>query len=256
MSAASGSEAMPPLALLAGGRATRLYPLTQAMPKSLMPVAGEPFLAHQLRWLAGQGVRDVVICCGHLASQIRGYAGDGAAFGVSLRYSDDGERALGTGGAVRRALPELGERFLVMYGDSLLMAPIAPVWRAFLAQSEPGMMTVYRNENRWDASNVEIAHGRVVRYEKGSRRAELTHIDYGLSVFRAEAFAGIPDGRVFDLRLVFDELIEQGRLACHEVKQRFYEIGSFEGLRETEALLARRARTHPADAARWNEASA
>jgi MurNAc alpha-1-phosphate uridylyltransferase len=235
---------MPPLALLAGGRATRLYPLTAAMPKSLMPVAGEPFLAHQLRWLAGQGVRDVVLCSGHLSSQIREYAGDGAAFGVSLRYSDDGERALGTGGAIRKALPLLGEAFLVMYGDSLLTAPIAPVWRAFQAQKCLGLMTVFRNENRWDASNVEIGEGRVLRYEKGSQRAGLTHIDYGLSVFRAEAFQGIPEGRVFDLRLIFDELIARGQMACHEVRQRFYEIGSFEGLHETEALLRRRVKAH------------
>jgi NDP-sugar pyrophosphorylase family protein len=245
MNAASGFDKMPPLALLAGGRATRLYPLTQAMPKSLMPVAGEPFLAHQLRWLAGQGVRDVVLCCGHLGSQIREYAGDGAAFGVALRYSEDGERALGTGGAIRRALPLLGEAFLVMYGDSLLTAPVAPVWRAFEAQKCAGLMTVFRNENRWDASNVEIGGGRVLRYEKGSERAGLTHIDYGLSAFRAEAFAAIPDGRVFDLRLVVDELIEGGELACHEVKQRFYEIGSFDGLHETEALLSRRAMARP-----------
>ncbi|ACO34012.1 MULTISPECIES: sugar phosphate nucleotidyltransferase [Acidobacterium] len=245
MSAVSGSEAMPPLALLAGGRATRLYPLTQTVPKSLMPVAGEPFLAHQLRWLAGQGVRDVVLCSGHLASQIREYAGDGEAFGVALRYSDDGERALGTGGAIRRALPLLGEAFLVMYGDSLLTAPLAPVWRDFQSQSCAGLMTVFRNENRWDASNVETGGGRVLRYEKGSQRAGLTHIDYGLSVFRAEAFQGIPDGRVFDLRLIFDELIARGELACHEVQQRFYEIGSFEGLHETEALLNRRAMARP-----------
>jgi len=240
MNATSGSEPMPSLALLAGGRATRLHPLTHAMPKSLVPVAGEPFLAHQLRWLAGQGVHEVVLCCGYLASQIREYAGDGAAFGVALRYSDDGEQALGTGGAIRRALSLLGDAFLVMYGDSLLTAPIAPAWRAFQAQKCLGLMTVFRNENRWDASNVEIGEGRVLRYEKGSQRAGLTHIDYGLSIFRAEVFAGIPEGRVFDLRLIFDELIARGQLACHEVRQRFYEIGSFDGLHETEALLGRR----------------
>lgn len=242
MSAASSSKAMPALALLAGGRATRLHPLTQAIPKSLMPVAGEPFLAHQLRWLARQSVRDIVICCGHLASQIQAYAGDGERFGVSLRYSDDGERALGTGGAIRRALPELGDAFMVLYGDSLLTAPLLPAWQAFQQQPCLGMMTVFRNENRWDASNVQIADGRVVRYEKGGSRAGLTHIDYGLSLFRAETFAAIPEGRVFDLGLIFDDLTRTGQLACHEVTQRFYEIGSFAGLSETEALLKQRGR--------------
>jgi NDP-sugar pyrophosphorylase family protein len=228
---------MPALALLAGGRATRLYPLTERMPKSLVPVAGEPFLAHQLRWLAGQGVRDVVICCGHLAGPVREFAGDGERFGVSVRYSEDGDRALGTGGAVRHALPLLGEKFLVMYGDSLLTAPLGAMWEAFCEQLCRGMMAVYRNEDRWDASNVEIGDGRVVRYEKGRRRAGLTHIDYGISAFHSEAFARIPDGRVFDLGLVFQELIECGGLACHEVRERFYEVGSFAGLSETEAML-------------------
>lgn len=225
------------LALLAGGRATRLYPLTAMMPKSLVPVAGEAFLAHQLRWLCGQGVTDVVICCGHMAKPIREFAGDGERFGLRVRYSEDGVFALGTGGAIRHALPLLGERFLVMYGDSLLGASLGEMWRAFCAQECLGMMAVYRNENRWDASNVEICDGRVVRYEKGARDAGLTHIDYGVSAFRADAFAGIAEGRTIDLGLVLQDLISGDGLACHEVRERFYEIGSFEGLQETEAML-------------------
>ncbi len=237
MSAPSGTEPMPPLALLAGGLATRMRPLTETVPKSLLPVGGEPFLAHQLRWLAGQGVRDVVICCGHMAGQIRDYAGDGARFGVRLRYSRDGEKALGTGGAVRHALPMLGNEFLVMYGDSLLTVSVPEVWGAFRGHSCTGLMTVFRNEDRWDASNVEISGGRVVRYEKGSHRAGLTHIDYGLSAFSEEAFAEIADGQVFDLALVFQRLVAGGGLACLEVRERFYEIGSPDGLRETDAML-------------------
>lgn len=225
------------LALLAGGRATRLYPLTETVPKSLVPVAGEPFLAHQLRWLAGQGARDVVICCGYLAEPVREFAGDGERFGLRVRYSEDGEKALGTGGAIRKALPLLGEEFLVMYGDSLLGTRLGAMWKAFRARGCAGMMAVYRNENRWDASNVQMRGGRVVRYEKGSRDARLTHIDYGVSAFRVEAFAGIPDGPALDLGEVFQRLIAGGNLACHEVRERFYEIGSFEGLRETEAML-------------------
>lgn len=225
------------VALLAGGRATRLYPLTETLPKSLVPVAGEPFLAHQLRWLVREGVRDVVICCGHLAEPLRDFAGDGGRFGLRVRYSEDGECALGTGGAIRHAAPLLGERFLVMYGDSLLTASLGAMWEAFCAQRPAGMMAVYRNENQWDASNVEMSGGRVVRYEKGARDARLTHIDYGVSAFRSEAFAGFEDGRAFDLGRVFHALIEGEGLACHEVRERFYEIGSFNGLRETEAML-------------------
>lgn len=237
MSGTFGCEARLTLALLAGGLATRLYPLTEAVPKSLVPVAGEPFLSHQLRWLAGQGVQDVVICCGHLGTAIREFAGDGERFGVRVRYSEDGDRALGTGGAIRRALPMLGEKFLVMYGDSLLTTSLMAMWKAFCAQDCGGMMAVYRNENRWDVSNVETGGGRVVRYEKGGRDEGLTHIDYGVSAFRAEVFGGIAEGRTFDLGVVFEELIAGGGLACHEVRERFYEIGSFAGLSETEAML-------------------
>lgn len=225
------------LALLAGGRATRLYPLTETLPKSLVPVAGEPFLGHQLRWLAGQGVRDIVICCGHMAAAIREFAGSGSRFGLRVVYSEDGESALGTGGAIRHALPLLGKKFLVMYGDSLLTASLRSMWQAFCVQHRVAMMAVYRNENRWDASNVQIGCGRVVRYAKGSYDAGLTHIDYGVSALCAEAFEGIPDGRSFDLGVVFQALIAGDGLGCHEVRERFYEIGSFEGLRETEAML-------------------
>ena len=237
MSGTSGCKAKMTVALLAGGRATRLYPLTEGIPKSLAPVAGEPFLAHQLRWLGGQGVQDVVICCGHLARPIREFACDGARFGVRVRYSEDGERALGTGGAIRHALPLVGKRFLVMYGDSYLTAALGVLWAAFCGQELAGMMAVYRNENRWEASNVEVGGGRVVRYAKGGGDEGLTHIDYGVSAFRADAFAGIPDGRTFDLGVVFQALIAGEGLGCHEVRERFYEIGSFEGLRETEAVL-------------------
>jgi N-acetyl-alpha-D-muramate 1-phosphate uridylyltransferase len=236
---ASGTSRMPTLALLAGGLATRMHPLTEAVPKSLLPVAGEPFLAHQLRWLAHQGVRDILICCGHLSAQIRDFAGDGSRFGISVRYSEDGDRPLGTGGAVRHALPQLGERFMVLYGDSLLTAPLQPIWRRFCSLDSPGLMTVYGNAHRWDTSNVEIAGGRVVRYVKRGNTNGMTHIDYGLSLFHAKSFSAIPDGRVFDLGLVFQELIMQGELACYEVHRRFYEIGSFAGLEETDAKLRR-----------------
>lgn len=228
---------MPVLALLAGGRATRLRPLTETIPKSLVRVAGEPFLGRQLRWLANQGVGDVVICCGHLAEPIRRFAGDGERFGMRIRYSEDGELALGTGGAIRRALPLLGERFLVMYGDSLLATSLHTMWSAFCHQQCMGMMAVYRNENRWDTSNVEIFGARVACYAKENRDARLTHIDYGLSAFSAEAFANTSREQAFDLGLVFQKLIMAGQLACHEVRERFYEIGSMDGLRETEAML-------------------
>jgi NDP-sugar pyrophosphorylase family protein len=227
----------PRLALLAGGLATRLRPLTATTPKSLVQVAGEPFLSHQLRLLRGRGIREVVICCGFLGSQIEDFAGDGSRYGLSITYSHDGEVPLGTGGALRAALPLLGRQFLVMYGDSWLTEPIEPIWRAFCESGKPALMTVYRNRNRWGASNVEYRKGAVVRYDKRHPSTGMRHIDYGLEVLDAGVLErwSVP---VFDLADVLSGVANYSLLAGYETAERFYEIGSVPSLRETEATVA------------------
>lgn len=242
MPAPSATEWPPRLAILAGGLATRLRPLTLATPKSLIPVAGEPFLAHQLRHLRSQGLREVVLCCGHLGEQIEAFAGDGRRFGLKLLYSHDGDQPLGTGGAIRAALPLLGPQFLVMYGDSWLSEPIQPVWRAFLASRKPALMTVFRNRNRWGASNVEFRRGAVIRYDKAHPTAAMFHIDYGLEAVEASVFESsvfeFSMRSPFDLSEIWAALASSERLAGYETRERFYEIGSLAGLRETEAVIA------------------
>ncbi len=228
---------MPALALLAGGLATRMRPATLTIAKSMLPVAGEPFLGHQLRGFALQGVRDVVICCGHFEDQLRAYAGDGARWKLRVRYSGDGAEPLGTGGALKKALPLLGSEFMVMYGDSWLPTAFAPVWQAFKRNALDGLMTVYPNAGRWDTSNVEFMGSRIVRYSKANQTPAMRHIDYGLSCFRARAFATWPDGARFDLADVAADLLARGELGGFEVRERFYEIGSPAGLAETRALL-------------------
>ena len=225
------------VAILAGGLATRLRPITEKIPKSLVPVAGEPFLAHQLRLLHAGGVRRAVLCVGFLGEMIEREFGEGAAFGIELRYAFDGPRLLGTGGALRAALPLLGEEFFVLYGDSYLPIEYGAVAAAFRASGRPGLMTVFRNEGAWDASNVQFEDGRIVHYDKAARTPEMRHIDYGLGVFRAEVFAAHPAGEAFDLAEVQRELVARGALAGHEVFHRFYEAGSRAGLAELEKLL-------------------
>lgn len=229
---------MPPVALLAGGLAKRLRPITETIPKSMVPVAGEPFIAHQLRLLHREGVREVVLCIGHLADSLAAFVGDGAAFGMNVRYSVDGEPLLGTGGALRKALPLLGERFLVMYGDSYLDVPFADVTGAFAASGLPALMTVMRNEGRWDTSNVRYADGRVLAYDKRRPTPDMDCIDYGLLVLTAPVLAGRPDGVPFDLGDVQHDLARDGLMAGHLMTRRFFEIGSPAGLAETEAYLA------------------
>jgi NDP-sugar pyrophosphorylase family protein len=230
---------MPPLAVLAGGLATRLRPLTATTPKSLVGVAGEPFIAHQLRLFVRNHIEDIVVCTGFLSDQIEEFVGDGSRFGCRVRYSRDGERRLGTGGALRRALPLLGERFFVTYGDSYLTVPYRPIWEAFRDGGWPALMVVLRNEGRWDTSNVAFSDGMVERYDKRERTETMRYIDYGLGAIDAAALAEWPADTEFDLAAFYGDLVRRHQLAGYEVYERFYEIGSPEGLRETDALLRR-----------------
>ena len=226
-----------PVAILAGGLATRLRPITETIPKTLVSVAGEPFLAHQLRLLHSYGIREAVLCVGHLGEMIEEQFGDGSAFNVRLHYSFDGPRLLGTGGALKRALPLLGERFLVLYGDSYLPMDYAATVAAFEASGQPGLMTVFHNQGQWDTSNVVFADGTIRAYDKKERHPGMAHIDYGLGILRAAALATYPDDQPFDLADVYRDLSRTGHLAGYEVRHRFYEIGSHQGLAELDTLL-------------------
>jgi len=227
-----------PVAVLAGGLATRLYPLTERIPKSLVDVAGRPFALHQVELLQRNGLTDIVYLLGRHGEMVRDALGDGSRHGVRLRYVFDGPRALGTGGAVRSALRELGDGFLLLYGDSYLECDYAAVESAFLGSGKSGLMTVCRNDDRWDSSNVLYESGRIVRYDKRARVPEMHHVDYGLAAFRPAAFANRAEGEAFDLEQVYQELIAADDLAAFEVHSRFYEIGSPAGLAETRTYLA------------------
>jgi N-acetyl-alpha-D-muramate 1-phosphate uridylyltransferase len=236
---------MFPVAILAGGLGTRLGPLTEQIPKALVPVCGKPFLVHQLDLLRRAGVERVVLCIGHLGNRIREVAGDGSEFGLQAAYSDDGPLLRGTAGAIRRAIPHLGERFFVLYGDSYLTCDFADVQRSFEDSGMDGLMTVFRNEGQFDTSNIEFASGAIRRYDKVNRTPEMRHIDYGLGVFDASAFRDLPEEEgAVDLSRVYQTLLSRNRLAAYEVTERFYEIGSVAGIRDLEAYLCRRTPSH------------
>jgi NDP-sugar pyrophosphorylase family protein len=229
-----------PVAILAGGLATRLRPITEKIPKSLVPVAGRPFLAHQLELLQDRGIRRVVLCVGHLGEMIQRQFGRDA-FGIKLDYSFDGEKLLGTGGAIRRALPMLGREFFILYGDSYLPIEYAPVAESFHHSGKLGLMTVYRNEGKYDTSNVVFRAGEILVYDKKLKLPEMQHIDYGLSMFKSSVFEACPANHVFDLAEVMGRLVREKQLAGYEVFERFYEMGSPAGLPELELLLQSRA---------------
>ena len=237
MSAASSGFIDLPVAILAGGLATRLRPITERVPKVLIPVAGKPFLAHQLALLREQSVTRAVLCLGHLGEMVQRDFGDGSAHGVKLEYSFDGPVLLGTGGALKRALPLLGEKFFVLYGDSYLPIDFKTVTDFFEGSGKLGLMTVFQNEGRYDTSNVVFGDGEIKVYDKKNKLPEMRHIDYGLSLFNAAAFDEWSADQPFDLADVMQRLVARKQLAGFEVKERFYEIGSHAGLAELEALL-------------------
>src|SRR6266568_7713799 len=224
---------MLPVAILAGGLATRLRPITNTIPKSLVEVAGKPFIVRQLEYLHAQQCEKVVLCVSHLGEHIEAAVGNGKTFGLDVRYAFDGAQLLGTAGALRRAQALLGEAFFVLYGDSFLPIAFQAVEDAFAASGRPALMTVLKNRDRWDKSNVEYVDGRVVEYNKRQPRPEMAYIDYGLSIVSSDVLKTYSRGTAIDLSDVYHDLSVAGRLAGYEVFERFYEIGSHQGLAET-----------------------
>jgi NDP-sugar pyrophosphorylase family protein len=227
-----------PVAILAGGLATRLRPITETIPKALVDVAGVPFVIRQLEFLRGQGMASIVLCIGYLGEKVEAVVGDGSAYGVDVKYSWDGPKLLGTGGALKQALPLLGDKFFVFYGDSYLPIDFRAVERDFLKSNKPALMTVLKNADQWDKSNVLFHDNTIVEYNKRAPKPEMTHIDYGLGVLSADVLRTAPANSPFDLADIYHDLSLRGDLAGHEVFERFYEIGSHKGLEEaTEFFL-------------------
>jgi NDP-sugar pyrophosphorylase family protein len=221
--------------ILAGGLGTRMRPLTETCPKTLLPAHGRPFAWHQLHWLAAQGITEVIYSIGHHGDLIRRYWAGEKSPVPAIRFVDEGAHLRGTAGALRLAREEgvLDESFFVIYGDSFLPVEFGPVWRAFQASNLPALMTVLRNEGRWDRSNVIYQPGRVILYDKAAAPG-MQYIDYGLSCFRRNLLDGPTPS---DLTALFHKLSMEGRLAGFQVHERFYEIGSPEGLRDFEQYL-------------------
>lgn len=226
-----------PVAILSGGLATRLRPLTETIPKALIELNGEPFLAHQLRLLSSRGIEHVVLCVGYRGEMIRDFVGNGSRFGLHAEVLFDGPVLLGTAGAVRHALPLLGENFFVLYGDSYLPCDYSAVGGAFLRSGKRGLMTVFRNDGKFDTSNVEYRGGQILRYDKKSTTPAMRYIDYGLGAFRTDVFAEFSNDFSCDLAAVYQSLLSAGDLAAFDVPERFYEIGSRRGLEETPQYL-------------------
>jgi NDP-sugar pyrophosphorylase family protein len=225
--------------VIAGGLATRMRPRTLTVPKAMLPVAGRPFIEWQLEKLVSCGFTQAILCVAHLAEQIEDHVKDGARFGIEVKYSHEGQKLLGTAGAIRAALPLLAPTFLVTYGDSYLPFDYgAPVRVLQMRGDCDGVMSVYKNEGKWDPSNVETDGEWVLRYEKG-KPDEFDHIDYGAIALDRDVIAALPDGQAMGLDLVQKDLAARRRLRAYVASDRFFEIGSPEGLATLDVFLGR-----------------
>ena len=221
-----------PVAILAGGLGTRLGKKALNKAKVLIDVAGKPFISRQLNYLSDQGIKDIVICVGHLGNQIKNYIGNGLKYNLNVSYSDDSDRLLGTGGSIKKACQILGEHFFILYGDSFLPVNFSLIEKAYFQEKKPALMTVLKNKGRWDKSNAYFKD-KCVKYNKKKPQKNMDYIDYGLTIVRNSIFSDFPSNEVFDLADVFENLSNKSLLAGFEIYDRFYEIGSINGLNDT-----------------------
>ena len=230
---------MLPVVILAGGLATRMKPITEKIPKSLIEVNGKPFIRHQLDYLKSQSIQNIVLCIGHLGHMIESFIGDGKALGLNIQYSLDGDKLLGTGGAIKKALPLLSKDFFVLYGDSFLPIDYKNVEDAYVSSKKNALITVIKNNNQWDKSNVEFASGTLIEYNKHHPNERMHYIDYGLSILNQSIFDAYLENEPFDLSDLYHKISLHNHLSGLETFDRFYEIGSQNGLKETEIYLSK-----------------
>ncbi len=224
------------VAILAGGLATRLGGLAKNWPKSMLQIQGKPFLEYQLEFLKRGEIEDIVLCVGHMGEQIEQYFGDGRKYGVKIRYSRE-DKPLGTAGALKRAEKLLDDPFFTMFGDSFINLDFGRVMAHFNSQNKPALMTVYKNHDRYGRSNTEIEGTLVKKFSKKEKTADMVYIEYGVDLFRKEALDMIPENESYSLDDLFPRLIGREELLAFEVNDRFYEIGSLQGLREFERFI-------------------
>ena len=227
---------MFPVVLLSGGLATRMRPLTEKIPKAMLDVAGKPFIYHQLKLLERKDVDCVVLCLGYLGEVIVNYIENNTDFRLKIHYSYDGDKLLGTGGAIKKALKYLDDSFFVLYGDSYLDVDYAKVEEVYRNSARKGLMTVFKNESRWDSSNILFKKNEIIVYSKKNRLKEMNYIDYGLGILNKQVFEDYGES-MFDLAYIYEKLVNEKQLLGYEVFERFYEIGSKAGLDDLEKKI-------------------
>ena len=228
--------------ILAGGLGKRLRPLTETIPKPMVPVRGKPFLEYELLLLKSHGISDFILCVGYLEDRIEGYFGAGEKLGIRIQYSHDGPDLLGPAGALKRSEKLLDQEvFFVTYGDAYLRMDYRRAMECFLDSEKLGMMTVYENKNRYGKSDLVVEDGYVIRYDKKNLVEGMNWINFGVSILRKQALRFIPENKVCDEEEFYGKLIDQRELLAYPVAERFYEIGNPGSLREFEQFISKNA---------------
>jgi len=225
------------IVILCGGLATRLGNLAKNTPKSMMEINSKPFLEHQIEKLKKQGLKDIVLCVGHLSRQIEEYFGNGKKFGVKIKYSYDGEKQLGPIGAVKNAESLLDDDFFIMYGDSYLSVDFQKAYSDFKKTNKSALMVVYKNQDKYDKSNLIVDNNMVIGYGAEDKTKEMIFIDYGTSVLSKKTLESVPENTMYSTGEFFSELIKKNQLCAYEAKKRFYHIGNLEALEELEKYI-------------------
>jgi len=218
--------------ILCGGLGTRLSHLTKYTPKSMIQIEGKPFLEYQIEALKKQSIKDIVLCVGHLSEKIEEYFGNGEKFDVNIKYSYDKEKLLGPIGALKNAEPLLKDTFFIMYGDSYISVDFHKVHNYFMQHDKPALMVVYKNQDKYDRSNLIIQDNMVIGYGEKERTRDMIYIDYGTSVLRKKVLDNIPKDTPYSNEQFFSELVKKRELMAFEVEKRFYHIGDLEALEE------------------------
>lgn len=209
-----------------------MRPLTLHTPKNLIEIAGRPFLDYQLELLSKNNVERVVLSTGYLGHKIEDYVESHSTHGIKVEVCHEKE-LLGTGGAIINSLPALPDDFFLIYGDSYLTQPFAPVQAAFAASGNEALMTVLGQDSGTTENNCAISGGKVARYQKGQPAGTFKYMDYGLLFFRKEALRKYPLGN-FSTDRIFLDLISRGQLAAFVTSSPYFEVGSKEGLKKFE----------------------
>jgi N-acetyl-alpha-D-muramate 1-phosphate uridylyltransferase len=231
---------MLPVLILAGGLGTRLGELTESIPKVLVEVANKPFIYHQLKLLESNGIKEIVVALGHFGEKVQNYVEGLDDINMQINYSFDGDKLLGTGGAILNSLTLLSDPFYIMYGDSFLDIDYFEIAKYFLKKDKKALMTVLKNKNHWDRSNIEFSDEKILNYDKENITDRMEYVDYGLGILRKSAFENYSDGEKFDLAELYKKLINRNEMMAFEVKKRFYEVGSFIGINETSEYIKKK----------------